>query len=123
MGFSQEATTHRFILTRSGGVVRVTVNDPQDTLTLGRVNVHFRTIASQFARGDFRAPEMTHGRVPPGVETMQRLRKKITYTAHPISGGAELIISSTDPRAIEAIHQFLRFQIEDHQTGDSIAVR
>jgi hypothetical protein len=123
MGFDQQTTSHHFTKTRSGGVVRVTANNPDDTEIVGHINVHFRTIASQFARGDFRAPELTHGQVPSGVATMQRLREKITYTAHPIAGGAELIISSTDQRAVDAIHQFIDFQIRDHETGDTAAIR
>ena len=115
MGFDQEATTHRFILSHSGGAMRVTVNDPDDAQEAGRISMHLRNVAAQFARGDFSAPQQTHGQVPPGIRVMQQLRAKIIYTAHAIDGGGELIISSEDSRAIEAIHQFLRFQIQEHQ--------
>jgi hypothetical protein len=123
MGFSQQTTTHHFTLTRSGGVIRVTVNDPSDTDGVGQISVHLRQVAAQFARGDFSAPERTHGAKPPGVAVMQQLRNKIIYTAHAVQDGAELIISSQDQKAIAAIHQFLQFQIQDHGTGDSAAVR
>ncbi len=123
MGFDQQTTTHHFLLTRSGGVVRVTVNDPADTNGVGQISVHLRQMAAQFSRGDFRAPELTHGMKPPGTAVMQQMRNKILYVAHAIQDGAELIISSSDPKAIDAIHQFLQFQIQDHQTGDSAAVR
>lgn len=123
MGFSQEATAHKFVLTRGGGVIRITVNDPDDVETAQHIGMHLRDAASQFARGDFSAPLHTHGQAPPGTPVMRQLRGKITYTAHPIQDGAELIISSEDAKAVEAIHQFLQFQIRDHQTGDSAAIR
>jgi hypothetical protein len=34
--------------------------------------------------------------------------------------GAEVVISSADPKAIAAIHEFLRFQIREHRTGDPL---
>jgi len=34
-----------------------------------------------------------------------------------------VVISSKDRKALTAIHQFLRFQIEEHKTGDSVEVR
>jgi TusA-related sulfurtransferase len=33
--------------------------------------------------------------------------------------GARIRISTNTPEAVKAIHKFLRFQIKDHQTGDS----
>lgn len=29
-----------------------------------------------------------------------------------------LVITTANPKALKAIHEFLRFQIEDHRTGD-----
>ena len=40
-----------------------------------------------------------------------------------LSAGARVVLTSTNPRAIRAIHEFLRFQIEDHRTGDSVEVQ
>jgi hypothetical protein len=123
MGFSQQDTSHQFLLTRSGGLIRITVNDPDNTEEAGQIGIHLRQVAAQFARGDFSAPQLTHGTTPPGTAQMRQLRSRITYTAHGIQDGAELIISSQDQKAITAIHQFLQFQIEDHQTGDAAAIR
>jgi len=33
--------------------------------------------------------------------------------------GAQVVIATTDPTALVAIQQFLRFQIAEHKTGDS----
>jgi len=53
---------------------------------------------------------------------MKKLRDQIQYRVEPMPNGARLRLSSENPKAVSAIHDFLRFQIQDHQTGDSTAV-
>lgn len=48
--------------------------------------------------------------LPAIAATGQTEDGRIIYTAHAIAGGAELIISSHDRKAVEAIHQFLESQ-------------
>jgi hypothetical protein len=36
--------------------------------------------------------------------------------------GARVRIATANAEAVEAIHDFLRYQIKDHQTGDSLEV-
>ena len=64
-----------------------------------------------------------HSTVPPGVEDMKRLKSKITYEPENSENGAQLRITTHDAEALAAIHDFLRFQIRDHQTGDSLEVQ
>ena len=54
---------------------------------------------------------------------MKRLKNKITYEAENSENGAQLRITTRDAEALAAIHDFLRFQIRDHQTGDSLEVQ
>ncbi len=123
MGFDQEKTTHHFRLLPEGGVVEVQANDRQDAPTVELIRLHLRQQAKSFAQGDFAAPRHTHGKVPPGVPTMQKLSKEIAYQFKETDRGGELRINSTNPRAVSAVHKFLRFQIEDHRTGDPTEVR
>ena len=80
--------------------------------------MHLQHQAKKFSLGDFSAPELTHDRVPPGVPQMQKLKASISYEYEEIERGARLRISSKNPAAVAAIHDFLNFQIADHQTGD-----
>ena len=64
-------------------------------------------------------PMFIHDVVPPGVPAMKAKQPAITYVFAPITGGGRVRISSKDPDALKAIHEFLIFQIEDHRTGDS----
>jgi hypothetical protein len=118
MGFSQTETTHHFLLTESGGIIQVTANKPGDSESVQQIQQHFQHIAQLFSKGDFNIPHFVHSQNPPGVPTMKREQKEIRYKPELLENGARIAISSKSPKAIEAIHQFLRFQIQDHRTGD-----
>lgn len=122
MGFSHAKTTHRFRLFPDGGAIEVSANDAADAESRDQIRSHLRTIAKAFSDGDFDIPGAVHGRVPPGVPTMQRRRSEITYRYADTERGAMVRITTRQPDALDAVHDFLRFQIEDHQTGDSTAV-
>ena len=53
---------------------------------------------------------------------MKRLMSEIKYQYEEIDRGAKVGISTTNAEAIKAVHEFLRFQIRDHKTGDPIEV-
>jgi hypothetical protein len=120
MGFNQMETTHHFILTPQGGYIQVTANDPKDHESIEKVQSHFAHIAALFAKGDFAIPHFVHAQNPPGVKTMKRLNGQITYSITKLDDGAQLLIATKSPQALAAIHDFLRFQIKDHHTGDPL---
>lgn len=122
MGFDHEKTTHHFRLFASGGAIEVTVNDPADTAGRDAIRMHLSHIAGMFAAGDFQAPMLIHDRVPPGVPAMKALRAKIRWEFEPTDRGGVVRASTRDAKARNAIHEFLRFQIEDHATGDPLTV-
>ena len=119
MGFDHEKTTHHFRLTKSGGVIEVSANDPKDKETRDAIRQHMGHIVKMFSEGDFNAPMLIHAQVPPGVPEMKTTLKVIQWKPADTKTGANIVITSSDPAAITAIHKFLTFQIEDHQTGDS----
>jgi hypothetical protein len=123
MGFSQTATTHHFLLNPNGGVILVEVNDPADTASRNNIRLHLNHIAQAFQNGDFDIPMFVHDTVPPGVPEMKQLRKNIRYAFEETPNGGRVIISSSDKGALAAIHEFLRFQIEEHKTGDPPQLR
>jgi hypothetical protein len=120
MGFSHEKTTHHFRLTANGGAIEVTANDANDAASQEQIRMHLSHIAKLFKEGDFSTPMFIHGEAPPGVPTMKRLKTDISYTFETIERGARVRIATANAEAIEAIHGFLRYQIKDHQTGDSL---
>jgi hypothetical protein len=60
-----------------------------------------------------------HDKVPPGVPVTKAKKAAISYVFEPMPTGGKIAISTSDPEAQRAIHAFLRFQIDDHRTGDS----
>ncbi len=121
MGFDQEKTTHHFRLFHDGGMVEVQANDAKGSATIDQIRLHLEQQSRLFAAGIFTAPSYTHGKLPPGAATMQKLAGKIKYEFKKTDRGGQLRISSADPTAVAAVHSFLKFQIEDHHTGDPTA--
>jgi hypothetical protein len=123
MGFSQTATTHHFYLNESGGIIQVEANESTDLTNRDDIRMHLRHIAHTFQTGDFDIPMFVHDTVPPGVPEMKRLQKHIRYVFEETPNGGRVVISSADAKALAAIHRFLQFQIDEHKTGESTAVR
>jgi hypothetical protein len=122
MGFPHDKTTHHFRIMSDGGAIEVTVNDPTDKTNTGAIRSHLSHIAMMFDDGDFSTPMFVHDGVPPGVTTMKLMKSAIRYPYEEMPSGGRVRIKSEDPIGVAAIHDFLRFQITDHQTGDSLEV-
>jgi hypothetical protein len=120
MGFDQDVTAHHFRLTPAGGSIEVTVKDDADRATLARIRTHLKSIAEDFSRGDFGKPFQTHAEVPPGVSVMQKYARVISYRYQEVPHGGIVQIRSADSRALHGLHDFLRYQIAEHRTGDDI---
>lgn len=120
MGFNQDASVHHFLLQPSGGTIAVSSKDAGDAALVEQIRVHFREIVAAFQRGVFDKPVATHDELPPGAKTMSDRKSKITYTYVDRPDGATVVIETRDRRARNAIHQFLRYQIIEHKTGDPL---
>ncbi len=123
MGFDHAKTTHHFTLTKTGGRIEITANRRDDLDSIGAIRSHLPHIAKMFAEGDFEAPMLIHDRVPPGVPTMKRRSGAIAWKYENSVAGGRIVASTKDRAALAALHAFLAFQIEDHETEDSLAVR
>jgi hypothetical protein len=118
MGFPHDKTTHHFRLTADGGAIEVTVDDAKDSTNVTAIRSHLTHITSMFSDGNFSIPMFVHSQVPPGVTEMKERRSEISYTYEELPAGGRVRIATKNRDALNAIHDFLRFQIEDHHTGD-----
>ena len=124
MGFDQERTAHHFLLFTDGGAIDVGVNDPSDATSREAIRSHLPHIAAMFGKGDFNAPMLVHDSADvPGTRVMAARRKTIRYQYVETSSGGRVNIVTNDREALDAVHAFLKFQIEEHKTGDSTTVR
>jgi hypothetical protein len=123
MGFSHEKTTHHFELRKDGGSIEVRADDAKDTESRDQIRGHFQHIRQMFASGDFNAPMLVHQRNVPGTAAMSRLKGDLHWELQQTDQGARIVITADTKAAREAVHEFLRFQIADHKTGDCTSVR
>jgi hypothetical protein len=120
MGFSHTKTTHHFRIGTDGGAIEVTANDAKDQTSRDQIRMHLAHIATMFGDGNFEIPMFVHDQKPPGADVMKRMKSSIVYRYEEMETGGRVRITTTDPEALRAVHDFLRFQIEEHGTGDDV---
>jgi hypothetical protein len=54
---------------------------------------------------------------------MQAKKRLIAYGYEDLPSGGSVVISTTDAGALKAIHEFIRYQITEHKTGDPLALK
>ena len=123
MGFDQETTTHHFLLKPTGGIIQVVVKDPKDAKTADQIRMHLQHIRESFSRGDFALPMFVHEKMPPGADILKARHEHLTFRYETLTDGGQVVINTADTQALNALHQFLRFQILEHRTGDPLEVR
>jgi hypothetical protein len=117
MGVDQYTSQHVFEPLPDGGRI-VLQRKEGDSAGEAVIREHMRTIAKAFAAGDFTLPGVVHAmKDVPGTEQMRALHDDITYTPKDLPRGGEVIIATSNPTAIAAIHDFLAFQRSDHRAG------
>ena len=118
MGVDQYTSTHTFESLPTGG--RITLRrDVDDSAGVEQIRAHLRSIGASFAAGDFTTPAFVHAGAVPGTDVMAAKRALISYRAGPIPRGGELVMTTADSAALDAIHRFLAFQRKDHRVGDA----
>jgi hypothetical protein len=117
-GVPREATEHHFVLSKDGGSIHLGVTGEGQAAARDSVRTHLQAIARSFTEGDFSMPMRIHDQVPPGVEVMKERRSSIRYVYSESPRGGVVTLTTTDPQTLAAVHEFLRFQIRDHATGD-----
>jgi hypothetical protein len=122
MGFPHDKTTHHFRMISDGGVIEVTANNQNDKTNTDAIRSHLAHVTMMFGNGDFAIPMFVHDGVPPGVTTMKVMKSAIHYTYDEMPSGGRIRLKSDDPIGVAAIHDFLRFQITEHETGDTLEV-
>lgn len=116
MGVDQDASRHRFEDLPDGGRIELQMREA-DSTGVATIRGHLQRTARDFAAGIFTAPDSTHAMVVPGTEVMARKKDRIQYHYHALPQGGEVRISTDDPEALRAIHDFLAFQRSDHRAG------
>ena len=123
MGFDQDRADHHFVLKANGGEIVVTAKAGGDVKTIADIRLHFREIAEAFAAGIFDKPLATHDEMPPGASTLAANKARVRYAYQERPAGASVVIHTDDSATVAAIHDFLRYQIVEHKTGDPLTLK
>jgi hypothetical protein len=123
MGFDHLKVTHHFLLANDGGSIQVEANDLKDTESRDQIRQHLRHITMMFSEGNFEVPMLIHEKTPPGSEKMKELKSAIDYQFNETERGASIKISTSNAQALTAVHEFLKFQIMEHKTGDPLEIK
>ena len=122
MGFDQDKTAHHFYLYADGGAIDVSVKDATDKTNLEAIRAHLPHIVTMFRDGNFEAPMLVHATEVPGTPEMKKVKDTITWKYDESARGGRVTITTTNAEALKAVHAFLRYQITDHRTGDSLEI-
>jgi hypothetical protein len=122
MGFDQDKTAHHCYLYADGGAIDVSVKDASDKTNLDAIRAHLPHIVMMFSEGNFEAPMLVHGTEVPGTPDMKKVKDSITWKYEETARGGRVTISTANADALKAVHAFLRYQITDHKTGDSLEI-
>ena len=60
--------------------------------------------------------------MPPGVATLQARKALVAYAYEEAPDGGRVRITTSDRAALAAVHDFLRYQIKEHATGDPLTI-
>jgi hypothetical protein len=116
MGVDQYTSAHRFDALADGGRIEL-LREVGDSAGIVQIRRHLREIATAFAAGDFGTPGFVHMQQVPGTEVMAARRAAITYVERDLPRGGEGRITTHDPAALKAIHEFIAFQRGGHHAG------
>jgi hypothetical protein len=116
MGVDQYASTHLFDALPDGGRIEFQYNS-DDRAEIEAIRAHLKEIEVAFMNGDFSTPAFVHAQEVPGTDIMSARREHIEYRYQDLPRGGELRLTTSDPEALLAIHEFMAFQREDHRAG------
>jgi hypothetical protein len=116
MGVDQYTSRHVFEPLPDGGRIELQ-RTVDDSAGVEQIRRHLAEIAGEFARGDFSAPSRVHATDVPGTAVMLAKRDVIVYRMQPLPRGGEVRITSSDPEAVAAVHDFLAYQRREHRAA------
>jgi hypothetical protein len=116
MGVNQYTSRHVFEPLPDGGRIELQ-RGVDDSAGVAQIRRHMQLIARQFAGGDFHLPGVVHDREVPGTRIMAERRAAISYTVESLPRGGAVRVRSGDSVAVQAIHDFLAFQRQDHHAS------
>ena len=120
LGTDANRIFQHYYLVKNGGVIEFTAKDPADNTSIAAVQKYLETQKDLFEKGKNEGDTEVHGKTADGMPVLKKLRNEITFFAVKNEEGAVLRMFSTNEQARQAIQDFIKFQINEHKTGDPL---
>lgn len=120
LGTDANKIVQHYYLVKNGGVIEFTAKDPNDSSVVSAVQKYLDAQKDMFEKGKNDVDADIHGKIPDGLAALKKLRNEITFFAVRSDSGAALRMFSVNGQARQAIQEFLKFQINEHKTGDPL---
>jgi hypothetical protein len=120
LGTSVDKVAQHYYLVKNGGVIELTAKDPNDTATIKAIQKYLDAQKDLFEKGKNESEAEVHGKVPDGSPALKKLRNDITFYSGKTDDGGVLRMFTTNEQARQAVYDFMKFEIGEHQTGDAL---
>ncbi len=120
LGTDVEKISQHYYLVKNGGVIELTAKDPSDAGSVKAIQKYLDMQKDLFEKGKNETEVEVHGKVPDGSLALKKLRNDITFYTSKTEDGAVLRMFTTNDQAKQAVYEFIKFQIGEHQTGDAL---
>lgn len=117
-GFDSERVNRHFYVLKNGGAVEITAKDSGDEATIKAIQTYLKKESDLWTKGNFETVTAVYGRPAEGTVQLKKLRDDVTFAVVPEENGAVIRMLTVNPTAKAAIHDYLRFQIDQLKTGD-----
>ena len=122
LGTDANRIFQHYYLVKNGGVIEFTAKDPADNASIAAVQKYLLAQKDLFEKGKNEGDSEVHGKVADGTLVLKKLRNEITFFTVKNEDGAVLRMFSVNEQARQAIQDFIKFQINEHKTGDPLVV-
>ena len=120
LGTDASKIVQHYYLVQNGGVIELTAKDPADHACIVAIQKYLDLQKDLFERGKNDSDTEIHGKVPDGLAALKKLRGDITFFTVKDDNGAVLRMLTVSDQARQAIQDFMKFQINEHKTGDPL---
>lgn len=120
LGIDIDKVAQHYYLVRAGGVIELTAKDPNDTSTVKAIQKYLDMQKDLFEKGKNESENEVHGKVPDGAPVLKKMRNEITFYSGKTDEGGVLRMFTTNEQAKQAVYEFIKFEIGEHNTGDAL---
>ena len=119
-GIDSDRVQRHFYVLKNGGAIEITAKDANDEATIKAIRTWLKKESDFFTKGNYESAAAIYGKAPESTIQLKKLRDEVNFAMVQEDNGAVLRMLTVNPQAKAAIHEYLKFQIDQLGTGDPI---